>query len=43
MAIGASYLIAGQMLDQLAAGNAAGNGASAVNQIWAYTQFHVNF
>jgi len=41
--IGASYLIAGQMLDQLAAGNAAANGASAVNQIWAYTQLHVNF
>ena len=42
--IGASYLIAGQMLDQLAAGNAAGKrSVSAVNSIWAYTQLHVNF
>lgn len=40
---GISYLIAGQMLDQLASGNAAGSGASAVNSIWAYTQLHVNF
>jgi len=40
---GASYLIAGQMLDQLAAGNAAGSGASAVNSVWVYTQVHVNF
>ncbi len=40
---GVSYLIAGKMLDQLAAGNAAGSGASAVNSIWAYTQLHVNF
>ena len=40
---GVSYLIAGKMLDQLAAGNAAGSGASAVNSIWAYTQVHVNF
>ena len=40
---GASYLIAGKMLDQLAAGNAAGNGSSAVNSIWAYTQLQVNF
>jgi hypothetical protein len=40
---GASYLIAGKMLDQLAAGNAAGNGSSAVNSIWVYTQVHVNF
>jgi hypothetical protein len=40
---GVSYLIAGKMLDQLAAGNAAGTGASAVNSIWAYTQLHVNF
>jgi hypothetical protein len=31
------------MLDQLASGNAAGNGASAVNSIWTYTQLHVNF
>ena len=40
---GVSYLIAGKMLDQLAAGNAAGSGSSAVNSIWAYTQVHVNF
>jgi hypothetical protein len=40
---GASYLIAGKMLDQLAAGNAAGSGSSAVNSIWVYTQIHVNF
>jgi len=40
---GAAYLIAGRMLDQLAAGNAAANGHSAVNSIWAYTQLHVNF
>jgi len=40
---GVSYLIAGEMLDQLAAGNAAGIGSSAVNSIWSYTQLHVNF
>ena len=40
---GVSYLLAGKMLDQLAAGNAAGSGSSAVNSIWAYTQVHVNF
>ena len=40
---GVSYLIAGKMLYQLAAGNAAGSGSSAVNSIWAYTQVHVNF
>lgn len=41
--IGASYLLAGQLLDQLASQNAAASGAKAVNQIWAYTQLHVNF
>ena len=40
---GISYLIAGHMLDQLAAGNADGIGSSAVNSFWAYTQLHVNF
>ena len=41
---GISYLIAGQMLDQLASGNAAGSGASAVNSIWAYNmQLHCEF
>lgn len=40
---GVSYLLAGKMLDQLAAGNAASSGSSAVNSIWAYTQLHVNF
>lgn len=41
--IGASYLLAGQFLDQLASQNAAASGAKAVNQIWGYTQLHVNF
>jgi hypothetical protein len=41
--IGASYLLSGRMLDQLAAQNAAANGAKAVDSIWAYTQLHVNF
>ncbi|MDH5337927.1 MAG: hypothetical protein OEW20_16585, partial [Nitrospira sp.] len=41
--IGVSYLLAGQLLDQLASGNAAASGAKAVNQIWGYTQLHVNF
>jgi hypothetical protein len=41
--IGASYLLAGQMLDQLASQNAAAHGAKAVDSIWAYTQLHVNF
>ena len=41
--IGASYLLTGHMLDQLASQNAAANGAKAVDSIWAYTQLHVNF
>jgi hypothetical protein len=41
--LGGSYLWAGQYLDQIAAGNAASNGPAPVNQIWAYTQLHVNF
>lgn len=41
--IGGSYLWAGQYLDQIAAGNSAANGPAPVNQIWAYTQLHVNF
>jgi hypothetical protein len=38
---GASYLFAGQFLDQVAAAGTAG--AEALNQTWAYTQLHVNF
>jgi hypothetical protein len=41
--LGGSYLWAGEALDQIASGNAASNGPAAVNQIWAYTQLHVNF
>jgi Alginate export len=39
---GISYLLAGQMQDQIRSGNAAGN-TSAVDSIWGYTQLHVNF
>jgi len=41
--LGGSYIWAGEALNQIAAGNAAANGPGAVNQIWAYTQLHVNF
>jgi Alginate export len=41
--IGGSYIWAGEMINQIAAQNAAGNGPSGTNQIWAYTQLHVNF
>jgi hypothetical protein len=40
---GGGYLWAGNYVNQLAAGNAAATGSSAVNSIWAYTQLHVNF
>jgi len=40
---GASYIWAGQALDQIASGNAAASGSEATNQVWAYTQLHVNF
>ncbi|WP_455387823.1 alginate export family protein [Petrachloros mirabilis] len=41
--IGGSYIWAGEMINQIAASNASGNGPSGTNQIWAYTQLHVNF
>jgi len=38
---GASYLMAGEAIDQAFSQSA--NGSGAVNQVWAYTQLHVNF
>ncbi|WP_447978971.1 alginate export family protein [Candidatus Nitrospira bockiana] len=36
--IGGSYIIAGDFLDKVA-----GPGQNPVNQVWAYTQLHINF
>lgn len=40
---GASYIMAGQFLDNVGNAGATGWRGDAVNQTWAYTQLHINF